>query len=187
MSDYLTEISLGDYLKELFPSESWILNKRFRDSKFRPDFCSETLKVSVEFDGPTHYVTPSTILRDIRKREIVEKAGFRMISIPYWIQLTPSVIISLFKIDQAKDLSNNYPLGFISEKVILPAEFCFLGVERFKKEMQFFSEEVQTKVILSLEQKIKQQGDWRLVVPSLNFLKIEFYKQKAKESEGFYV
>jgi hypothetical protein len=59
-----------------------------------------------------------------------------------------------------------YPHGFISDEStdLLPADFCHLGIVRFRKDLDRF-DFIRDEIIGSLKQKVKQYGDVRLVVP----------------------
>lgn len=160
---YLTEKTLTDFLSIL--SDDWIHNKTVPDSerKSRPDYRSEKLKVIVEFDGYQHYNSTARILADITNTEAYEKLGYRVIRIPYFIQLDQRTIKTLFGVDM--DYTNGYPHGFISNTALLPCDFCELGLERFEKDLGVFSC-VAEDIISSLKNKISEKEDIRLVLPS---------------------
>lgn len=49
---------------------------------------SESLKLIVEIDGLPHYQNPIVILKDKEKTKLYEEFGYKVVRIPYFIQLT---------------------------------------------------------------------------------------------------
>ena len=66
----LCRTGLEEYLKEIFPNTTdWIHDKIIKgmivdgkQSRIRPDYRSESLKLIIEFDGLQHYQNPEKIL-----------------------------------------------------------------------------------------------------------------------------
>ena len=56
------------------------------------------IKKIVEYDGLQHYTNPINILKDCKNQEIYEKFGYRVIRIPYFIQLTNEVVKEIFNV-----------------------------------------------------------------------------------------
>lgn len=166
---YLTEENLGSFLKERFPEGNWIRDKSVPNSgvRYRPDYRNDFYKLIVEFNGIAHYSSPKRIVADEKKRALFTTLGYEVIEIPYFIQLNSETITHVFK---NFEISLNpflyYPQGFISTECPLPAEFCDLGILRFKQEFSMFNVGVQTAIAESLLIKIKELGDIRLVLPS---------------------
>lgn len=63
--------------------------------------------------------------------------GYKIIRIPYFIQLSTEVIKLLFDIDI--DYEQNYNHGFIDKQALLPADFNSLGIDKFVNDMVKFS------------------------------------------------
>lgn len=161
MKDYLTEESLGIFLNEYLREGEWIHDKSFL-CKMRPDYRNDSTKTIVEFDGYLHYTSAKRIISDKIKDELYINNGYHVIRIPYFVQLSEQVIYNLFEIDI--DYKQNYPHGFIDKTCILPADFCSLGIEKFKNDLKrfhFISDEI-TKSLLN---KIETYGDRRYVLP----------------------
>ncbi len=135
--EYLTEKSLGEYLKLIF-NVDFIHNKRFKHYKFRPDYVNHELKIVVEFDGYHHYQNSDRILKDYENENIMRSFGYKIVRIPYFIQLTKKVVSKLFDVEIEDDFYQ-YPQGFIDKKCLKPYDFCFLGLERFKKDLETFN------------------------------------------------
>ena len=93
------------------------------------DFRSELHRLIVEFDGDEHYRSARKILRDQERDAVFLAAGYRVIRIPYFVQLKRAVIVALFG-DAAEDFSDfqQFPHGFIAKTVVMPADFCELGI-----------------------------------------------------------
>ena len=78
------------------------------------------------------------------------------------MQLTDTIIKKLFGINII--LGEDYPHGFISKNVILPAEFCTLGVIRFLNDLETFNE-IKQEILLSLYNKAIELDNRDLVYP----------------------
>lgn len=99
------------------------------------------IKLIVEFDGYQHYNNSKTQRRDIQNNKKYFDLGYKVIRIPYFIQLTASVYKRLF-IDSGFDLGINYNRlvenfshGFVDSKALSPIDFNIIGWNRFLYEM----------------------------------------------------
>lgn len=158
---YLTEDLLGKFLRERFSYNVTSPRIKWEEGIFLPDFVIEDINLMIEYDGPRHYMQSKTVLRDVFKRQIYKNHGYDLISIPYFVQLDNVVINNLFK-DYTKYMNsvetfNDYPHGFISEKVLLPAEFCSLGVKRFLDELSTSLISVKHDILTSMNNKISNK------------------------------
>ncbi len=165
---YLTEENLKGVLAVLFPAVVFIRDKGFDDGKekylFRPDYCNHELKLIVEFDGYNHYSNSKRIIADIKKNEIFKNSGYKTIRIPYFVQISARTIKHFFNLDV--EYRQVFPHGFIDDQAMLPADFCSLGVEQFKKDLTTLPEDVTEEIKKSLKKKIEILGDARLVLPA---------------------
>ena len=163
--EYLTEANLSDALKEIFPSEKFVHDKIVVSSgiKSRPDYVFENLKLIVEFDGDQHYRSAKKIKTELKKNNFFQNLGYTVIRIPYFIQISSATIEHLF----VKKISYNqiYPHGFISKTVVMPCDFCELGIKKFEKDLERFSY-IKNDIIKSLQEKVIELGDLEFVVPS---------------------
>lgn len=148
MKKYLTESNLGVFLEKKLGG-SWIHDKPYL-GRFKPDYRNESMMTIVEFDGYAHYTQASRILADKAKDRLYSEAGYKIIRIPYFIQLSRSTCKTMFNVDL--DIAQVYPHGFIDKKCTLPADFCELGIERFKLDMSRFANEAE-EIINSLKTK----------------------------------
>ena len=93
---------LEDYLKLIFLTVTdWIHDKPIGELngvkiRLRPDCRSESLKLIIEFDGLQHYTNPSVIVDDRVKTKVYEDGGYKVVRIPYFIQLTNEVVEIMF-------------------------------------------------------------------------------------------
>jgi hypothetical protein len=107
--------------------------------RFRPDYYSERHRLIVEFDGDQHYRSSKVILRDFERDAFFIAKSFRVIRIPYFVQLSHAVITDLFG-DLAHTTHDflDFRHGFIAPTVVMPADFCELGIVRFEGDLKRF-------------------------------------------------
>ena len=135
---YLTEENLGKILKVIYPNFEWLRDKKFEATEgikynFRPDYCCHALKMCVEFDGPDHFTKANIIQADFNKDEVLKELGYKVIRIPYFIQLDTEGIRYFFNL--SVEFNYDFKHGFISRGVTLPANFCEQGIWKFKSIM----------------------------------------------------
>lgn len=131
----LDESVLGEMLAAIFGPENVIKNKAFPGLKYKPDYRIENYKLIFEFDGPRHYTTTSRALTDNYVDSLYLTAGYKVIRFPYWIQPDVKLLNDLTGLSLPKgSVLFTYPNGFIHENVLLPADFCELGVAKFSHE-----------------------------------------------------
>ena len=164
---YLDEKKLGQCLAEIFPDYKFIHDNAVPGSGIsnRPDYRCEELKLIVEFDGYKHYCEIDTIFKDRLKDEAYTSMGYRIVRIPYFVQLTSDVVKHYFGVDDV-DMQINFPHGFIADKgAKLPAEYCSLGIVRFMNELRELIF-LRTYIIHSLKAKLdKYNGEKSRVFP----------------------
>lgn len=164
---YLDEIKLGQCLAEIFPDYKFIHDKTVPGAGIsnRPDYRCEELKLIVEFDGYQHYCQIDTIFKDRLKDEAYTSMGYRVVRIPYFVQLTSDVVKHYFGVNDI-DIQINFPHGFIADKgEKLPSEFCSLGLIRFMTELQELSF-LRGDIIQRLRAKIQKYfGNKARVLP----------------------
>lgn len=155
--NYLTEDRLYEALKIIFKID-FIRDRQVPDSGInkRPDFRNDELKLIVEFDGERHYTNNKIQKSDMLKAKRYSDMGYKVIRLPYFVQLSSSIIKLLFDIDI--DWEQQYPHGFIDEKAMLPVDYNYFGIYRFKGDLNKF-EIIKSDVIQSLESKIKLLGE----------------------------
>ena len=169
----LHRTGLDEYLKVIFPNiEDWIHDKtlgKINDItyKSRPDYRSETLKLIIEFDGLQHYTKPDIIEKDNRLTKVYEDLGYKVVRIPYFIQLSNNAVKKLFGIDVKEFLfDESIPsLGYKGHNT--PAYLCPAGLVRMVKEFRNFPEQYKTNFDF-----LKKQNE--PFKTGIEFLEIEF-------------
>jgi hypothetical protein len=161
---WLNEEKLGTVLQTIIPDGDWIHNKAMLDSKWRPDYRSDVHKTVVEFNGPRHYTCPSTIRRDFEKYSYYRHAGYRLVVLPYFLQLKVSDVAWFFPAITDRSVEGMegvvpFPHGFISDKVILPATFCYAGLRRFAWELSGPLIDYREEILLSLDNRKEHVDD----------------------------
>lgn len=162
---YLTEESLYLALEKIFPSEVFIRDKivPLSNSKKRPDYRCDQLKLIVEFDGDQHYRSAKKIKSELIKDQTFQQIGYHIVRIPYFVQISSLTIEKLF--GRKILFEQTFPHGFIDKKVIMPSDFCELGIKKFEKDLERFNY-IKTDIINSLKEKVIELDDIELVVPS---------------------
>ena len=165
----LCRTGLEEYLKVIFPEiNDWEHDKGFpvlvnnKKCRKRPDYRSDTLKLVIEFDGLPHYQKPDTIMQDRENEIFYNNCGYKVVRIPYFIQLTNENVFKLFgkKVD-----TNLFPEGYTSldpSQRNTPAFLCPAGILRMAKTYKEFPKEYQ------LEKEYLKQFDDQLT--GLNLL-----------------
>ena len=144
---------LEEYLKVIFPEiDDWVHDKavdelvREENCKIRPDYRSEKLKLIIEFDGIQHYTKPDVIEKDKENTEIYEKHKYKVVRIPYFIQLSKGAVKTLFNVDIQEELFDETipSLGIKGKNT--PAYLCPAGIERMAKEFKKFPEQYKANI-----------------------------------------
>lgn len=161
---WLDEENLYEDLKYIF-GKDFIRNKIVPKSncKYRPDFRNDELMLIVQYDGPRHYTDSKVILKDDIEDTVYQNLNYKIVRVPYYIQIETKIIKLLFDINFEYELK--YPHGFNEKNVILPANFCSLGLKRFERELDYF-DIVKENVIDTLLNKIEENNyNSEIVIP----------------------
>jgi len=156
----LHRTGLEDYLKVIFPEiHDWIHDKALGEVsgekiRSRPDYRSEKLKLIIEFDGLQHYTKPDIILKDQRLSEVYTRLGYKVVRIPYFIQLTNKAVKTLFGIDVPEKLFDESISSLGIQGLNTPAYLCPAGVKRMAEEFKRFPEQYKTNIDF-----LKKQND----------------------------
>lgn len=156
----LHRTGLEDYLQVIFPQiDDWIHDKTLglvNDVRYRsrPDYRSEKLKLIVEFDGLQHYTKPDIIEKDLITTELYKNIGYKVVRIPYFIQLSNKAIKTLFDVNVLEELFDETisSLGIKGQNT--PAYLCPAGLERMTEEFMKFPEQYKTNIDF-----LKKQND----------------------------
>ena len=165
---WLCERNLEKILNQVFPNYEIIKNRRFNlsdKSYIVPDYLIEDKKLIIEFQGYQHFTNPEVVYKDSIKKIKIEEMGYNCIQIPYFIQMTISVVEYLFgKYVDGKgvirDYSEGFPHGFIHPKSKSFGEFCYNGLILSREILNLYPEEIRNDCIKSLEIR-----SWYLGIP----------------------
>ncbi len=146
---------LEEYLAVIFPdTQDWIHDKggvilNGKKLRTRPDYRSESLRLIIEVDGTPHYTNPYTILCDAEKTKQYNEAGYKVVRIPYFIQLSKSAVKELFDVDVVQELFDESIPSIGIKGQNTPAYLCHEGIKRMAKEFKRFPKqyEVNLKVL----------------------------------------
>jgi hypothetical protein len=149
-----------------------------RFGRFRVDFYSPELKLAFEYDGIQHYSVIQKIESDVRKRQFLESEGITLKRWPYYFMPTPDVCSDVFGPHYSEerfkamlhdmfgesDSSLMLAPGF-HKTANVPANFTWLGIDRFLREITSAPESLKHQVIYSLRLREKREPHRWLVVP----------------------
>ena len=143
---------LDEYLSVIFPKTTdWIHDKAIGEIngvkyRCRPDYFSPSLKLIVEFDGMPHYQNPDIIIKDRNNTKIYESGGYKVVRIPYFIQLTKKAVKELFGVDVKFELFDESIPSISGKERSSPAYLCYLGIKRMAEEFKKFPEQYEANV-----------------------------------------
>jgi len=156
----LHRTGLEDYLKVIYPNiNDWIHDKTLGkingvSYKTRPDYRSENLKLIIEFDGLPHYTNPAIIEKDLKNTELYSGFGYKVVRIPYFIQLTNKAVETLFGVKVSEDLFDGIVPSLGIKGRNTPAYLCPAGIKRMAMDFKKFPEQYQTNI-----DALKRQND----------------------------
>lgn len=173
---------LNEYLTVIFPEyeeTDWVHDKKvpsLKGTSIRPDYRNEELKLIVEFDGLQHYTKLDTILKDISNTHIYQNDGYKVVRIPYFVQLTNEVVEKLFRRKVDVELFDPSIPSFSVEAAVTPAYVTPLGLRRMAEYFTILPEQYD----VNAEYLAKADDDYKT---GLSFLirEIEYLKKADKE------
>lgn len=147
----LNRTGLDEYLKVIFPHvRDWVHDQPIgmeldgKKLRIRPDYRSDKLKLIVEFDGTQHYEKPDVIRRDLRNTEMYRRLGYKVVRIPYFIQLTREAVKTLFGVKIEPLFDGKYPsLGTGRGS---PACLPYVGLKRMARVFLHFPEQYEVNM-----------------------------------------
>ena len=175
----LCRTGLDVYLKYIFPNTNdWVHDQSFKNgikelSRKRPDYRSESLKLIVEFDGLPHYTSPDVIREDSNRVKLYEKYGYKVVRIPYFIQLTQQSVKTLFGVDVNFQLFDTKFPSLTIDSCATPAYLCLDGVRRMADEFKKFPD--QYEVNLNYLKSVPHELQYKCGVDLLEY----FYNQNT--------
>jgi len=163
---------------EILAQHPFSYQTRPRKASWKVDYYIPEKKLVVEYDGPDHYTNIWKIKRDVTKDKYFSKDDFKIVRIPYWLQIQSSVSDYLFSCQLSKETENEiakqiYKVSDVSEIMYsglyqsqnTPANFIEKGRERFKNEFNSAPKIVQESVRTTLKAYIHRVGDVDCVLP----------------------
>ena len=141
---FLTESKLVEALSSVYGEHDVSTQKKFTFGKrwIRVDCCIESTRQVYEFQGGQHYTNRVNIYNDENRRKNLKAAGYEMVDVPYFIQLSPGVLEVL---GLPSDIPvPQFPSGFISPRAELPAQFPEPGLHRFEQDLKRFPSEKES-------------------------------------------
>ena len=156
----LHRTGLEEYLKVIFPQiNDWIHDKAIgkingQSYRKRPDYRSDSLRIIIEFDGLQHYSNPDIIEKDIENTKLYNSGGYKVVRIPYFIQLTNRAVKTMFDIEVSENLFDEKFSSLNTRGRNSPAYLCPAGVKRMAEEFKKFPEQYKTNI-----EFLKQQND----------------------------
>lgn len=112
----------------------------------------QALKLIIEFDGLQHYTKPDIIEKDLKLTEIYKSIGYKVVRIPYFIQLTNKAVKTLFGVDVTEELFDEKISSLGIKGSNTPAYLCPAGVKRMAEEFRKFPEQYITNIKFLKEQ-----------------------------------
>ena len=137
------------YLLTIFPDtveSDWIHDAVVEGiaSKRRPDYRNEKLKLIVEFDGVHHYMSEKNIESDMRGISEYEAAGYKVVRIPYFIQLSNDAVKELFGVVVDKKLFDDNIPSFGRHTTL--DRICDAGLKRLAAEFKRFPKQYEVNI-----------------------------------------
>lgn len=164
---------LDTYLKVIFPNTNdWIHDKRVPNciKNTRPDYRSESLKLIIEFNGLNHYTKPNILLKDIEKEKMYKDMGYKVVQIPFFIQLTNQAVAKMFEVIVKEQLFDGNVPSLLVDDSCTPAFLCPLGIKRMAEDFLNYPEQYETNM-QSMKKEDLLLTSWDLLEKEYNNLK----------------
>lgn len=150
---------LDTYLAAIFPDvNDWIHDKTFPGMRTRPDYRSNSLRMLVEFDGIPHFRSRKEFLKDVKKTAKYQAAGYRVVRIPLYINLTTNVINKLFGTNLQQDFFTENVSPF--NETFQPNTFCITGLKRMADDFKSLAPEQIPLMMESIREKSPDEYEY---------------------------
>lgn len=156
---------LNEYIEHIFPNVVWVYDAAMKMDiiksraagrdvpyrRYRPDARCEELNLIVEFDGVAHYQDQKVVLQDIERDKWFNDLGYKVVRIPYWIQLSKQVIKELFGVNIDEPMCE-LPYSFYDPDSNDPGlsisvgSMAEAGRDRFIAQYNKFSKDIQCQI-----------------------------------------
>ena len=184
ITGHLLQSKLEAALRQMVGDDCWKGRElRVPDSRRRWDmaYAMGNQITVVEFDGGQHYWDSLKIKVDSEKDAVANSLNYRVVRIPYWVQLTNETARHYFGINT--EISQDFPHGFITTKVF-PASFSELGISRFTRELNALPDRTAASIIQSLRDHSQEHGVEYVVPSSLRHLLSRRSQQRIDLLDG---
>lgn len=142
----LCRTGLDTYLSAIYPGYEFVHDKMVSvvyekyKRRIRPDYRNDDLMLVIEFDGLPHYKDPVRILEDEERCEIYQSCGYKVVRIPWVVQLTNDVVTELFGVHVNEQLFPRVITTMSVEDKCTPAFLCDAGIKRLCMDLKRFPE-----------------------------------------------
>lgn len=184
----LCRTGLEDYLAVIFPNipnSYWVHDEPLGKInnvyyRIRPDYRCEELKLIIEFDGLQHYQMPDRIINDRKNTQIYESLRYKVVRIPYFIQLTNDVVKQLFGIFVNQQLfDEKYPSMGIGGRNT-PAYCCPLGINRMAQDLLAFPQQMKVNLKALEAMKNEELTGYSLIMEAITKMQKEARTSRFK-------
>lgn len=114
--------------------------------------------IYIEFDGPTHYTSSKTQIRDQVLKWYCIDSNIKLVRVPYFIQLDDRTIRALFNVS-CDSITSVYKNGFYDSKGVLPADYNFYGWGLFMRQYESFMKADAFSVSKEIWESIEDIGN----------------------------
>lgn len=174
------ESTLSEWMYYLFPNEEIVfdaiipnevqLNRGAKEfHRYRPDVRIENLNLIIELDGINHFQSVKVIMSDKHRDEFLISLRYKVVRIPFFVQLTTEIIEHYFGIKNLK--GSVCKCGFYSMtnnpnalNPNMPANFSSLGYQKYLNIVENLPIGARNEIENSIQEAIKLHG-YEMVLP----------------------
>lgn len=193
----LNEKNLFDVIATLFSEHANKIESQKRiKTKIRtfiPDYYLDTGEhiFMFEFDGPHHFTSTKTQIRDIALSDYCINHDIFLIRIPYFLQIDSGTLPGLFPqfiidhydlYDHIGNITTEYVSGFHDSKIVFPADFNEYGFEIFNKIYLSFVDVDRLSVMRQIYKSLINEKYTPLETLGINFV---YNKNKKNLFENY--
>ena len=142
------------------------------------------IKIAIKLKEAKDYLYPINAMEVDEARWAANKSDYKVIEIPYFIQLTNETFEHYFGRAPQVPLLSDQSSGFEDPELVPPANFCSMGVSNFLKELGELPGETFGIVYESLlDRSFSKNGDPYLTLP-IDMLDEEFWEMLDEDEDG---
>ena len=141
------------------------------------------IKIAIKLKEAKDYLYPSNAMEIDEARWAANKSDYKVIEIPYFIQLTNETFEHYFGRAPQSPILSDHSSGFEDPQSIPPANFCSMGVSNFLKELGELPGETFGIIYESLlDRSFSKNGDPYLIMP-IDMLDEEFWEMFDEDED----